>query len=79
MDERGSMMCWACLIPLTGIQIHSQSVLSLQSAHHIKAPGFAGLQTESLFFPSFVFLPLGEDRFLYSCAQYTKSPPLSQP
>lgn len=74
---------WACVILLTRIQIHRRRALSPQSAHHIKAPGFAGLQTERFFFfffpPSFVFLPLGEDRFSTLVRSTQKSLPLSQP
>lgn len=78
MDETRVGGVWACAIPLTGIQIHRQRALSPQSAHHIKAAGFAGLQTESLFFSSFVFLPLSEDRFS-TIVSTQKSLPLSQP
>ena len=48
---------WACVILLTRIQIHRRRALSPQSAHHIKAPGFAGLQTVRFFFspPSHLF------------------------
>lgn len=45
---------------------------SLPSAHRIKAAGFAGLQTGSLFYPHLFFLLFGEDRFLSSCTEGTK-------
>lgn len=73
VDERGLVGCWACVIPLTGIQIHRRRALSPQSAHHIKAPGFAGLQTESLFFPRlFSFLSVRTGFLLLLGVAYTK-------
>lgn len=51
---------------------------SLPSAHHIKAAGFAGLQTEFIL-PSLVFLLFGEDRFCPLAQNAQKSLPLSQP
>lgn len=71
-------VCWPCLIPLTGIQIHRRRASSLPSAHHIKAAGFAGLQTEFIL-PSLVFLLFGEDRFCPLAQNAQKSLPLSQP
>lgn len=66
---------WACVILLTRIQIHRRRALSPQSAHHIKAPGFAGLQTERFFFffPPLICFPSSQwGQVFHSCEEYTK-------
>lgn len=72
-------VCWACLIPLTGIQIHSaESTKPPVSTSH-KSTRLCRIADWEFILPSFVFLPFGEDRFCPLAQNAQKSLPLSQP
>lgn len=80
MDERRLVGCWACVILLTGIQIHMQAEsteLSVSTSH--KSSRLCRIANREFIFSSFVFLPLGEDRFSTLVRSTQKHLPLSQP